>query len=132
MSPIRSASGARRSRRLATSSVRRARLRCGRMSEQGTHNGARAERSFLVREVLLPAARLIHSRVVRGAVLLASVVVALIWANSFWQETYFSLRETKLILDLKAFAIVEGLRHWINDDLMAVVFSRSGLRSSEG
>lgn len=36
-------------------------------------------------------------------------------------------KRQKLILDLKAFTIAEGLRHWINDGLMAVFFFAVGL-----
>ncbi len=41
-----------------------------------------AERSYVFRQVVLPAQRFIHTEVIGGIALLLAAVVALIWANS--------------------------------------------------
>ena len=50
----------------------------------------RASRSFVSREVVLPAQLYIHNEVIGGSILCVAAVVALAWANSIWAESYFS------------------------------------------
>ncbi|HEY5640474.1 MAG TPA: Na+/H+ antiporter NhaA, partial [Dehalococcoidia bacterium] len=50
-----------------------------------------AERSYVFRQVVLPAQRFIHTEVLGGVALLIAAVVALVWANSPWDEAYFDL-----------------------------------------
>jgi len=81
-----------------------------------------AERSYIVRQVLLPAQAFIHTQVVSGAVLLAAALAAIVWANSPWQESYFDLWDTTIIVDVSLFSIEEDLRHWVNEGLMVFFF----------
>jgi Na+:H+ antiporter, NhaA family len=81
-----------------------------------------AERSYIVRQVLLPAQAFIHTQVVSGAVLLAAALAAIVWANSPWQESYFDLWDTRIIVDVSLFSIEEDLRHWVNEGLMVFFF----------
>jgi NhaA family Na+:H+ antiporter len=81
-----------------------------------------AERSFIVRQVLLPAQAFIHTQVVSGAVLLAAALAAIVWVNSPWEESYFDLWNTTVIVDVNLFAIEENLRHWVNEGLMVFFF----------
>jgi NhaA family Na+:H+ antiporter len=62
-----------------------------------------------------------------GLVLLAATVLALAWANSPWQSSYFALLGTRLSVDLGLFALSKDLQHWINDGLMTVFFFVVGL-----
>jgi NhaA family Na+:H+ antiporter len=62
-----------------------------------------------------------------GIVLLACTVVALIWANSAWSDSYFDLWLTELTLKLGDFGLSKPLILWINDGLMAVFFFLVGL-----
>jgi NhaA family Na+:H+ antiporter len=60
-----------------------------------------------------------------GTLLLAGAVIALLWANSPWQEGYQALRELRLgpsslHLDLQ-------LQHWASDGLLAIFFFVAGL-----
>lgn len=87
----------------------------------------RAKRSFLARQVLLPAQAVIHSRVVSGVVLFAAAVVALIAANSPWSEAYAAFRETEISIDLPFVSLSLNLKHWVNDGLMTVFFFVVGL-----
>ena len=62
-----------------------------------------------------------------GILLIAAAIVALVWANSPWGESYTGLWATKLSIGLGSFSIEEDLTHWINDGLMAVFFLVVGL-----
>jgi NhaA family Na+:H+ antiporter len=62
-----------------------------------------------------------------GILLIAATVVALAWANSPWDDTYFELWQTKLTVGLEGFSLTKDLTHWINDGLMAIFFLVVGL-----
>lgn len=62
-----------------------------------------------------------------GVVLLVAAVVALGWANSPWSGGYEALWHTDLSVGLGRFVLVEDLRHWVNDGLMALFFFVVGL-----
>jgi Na+:H+ antiporter, NhaA family len=62
-----------------------------------------------------------------GLLLIAAAIVALVWANSPWGESYTQLWGTKLSVGLGNVSIEEDLTHWINDGLMAVFFLVVGL-----
>jgi Na+/H+ antiporter 1 len=64
---------------------------------------------------------------VGGILLIAATVVALLWANSPWGESYAALWQTKLTVGLGEFSLSKDLTHWINDALMAVFFLVVGL-----
>jgi NhaA family Na+:H+ antiporter len=82
----------------------------------------RALGSPLNRQVLLPAERFIYSETISGALLLACAVVALLWANSPWSQSYFALRDIPVSFQIGAFSVAMDLQHWINDGLMAIFF----------
>ncbi|OQW37279.1 MAG: hypothetical protein A4E19_14045 [Nitrospira sp. SG-bin1] len=77
--------------------------------------------------MLLPAQSMIHSQVVRGAVLFAASFIALIWANSPWSASYLDLRETELSIDFGVVGVSLSFHHWINDGLMTIFFFAVGL-----
>jgi Na+:H+ antiporter, NhaA family len=62
-----------------------------------------------------------------GLVLLVAAVVALVWANSPWHSSYETLWHTELSVGVGRFVLVEDLRHWVNDGLMALFFFVVGL-----
>jgi Na+:H+ antiporter, NhaA family len=62
-----------------------------------------------------------------GILLIVATVVALVWANSPWGESYAALWHTKLTVGVGDFSISKDLTHWINDGLMAVFFLVVGL-----
>jgi Na+:H+ antiporter, NhaA family len=77
---------------------------------------------------LIDAARhFIHVETSSGLILLFAAVVALVWANSPWGDSYEDLWHTTLNLDLDAVVFSDSLRHWINDGLMALFFFLVGL-----
>src|SRR5215510_9694347 len=69
----------------------------------------------------------IHSQVAGSAVLLASTVAAMVWANSPWAESYFRLNHAKIGIFVGAQSLTLSLQHWINDGLMVVFFFVVGL-----
>jgi NhaA family Na+:H+ antiporter len=62
-----------------------------------------------------------------GILLIAAAIVALVWANSPWGQSYTGFWGTELSVSLGPFSIEEDLTHWINDGLMAVFFLVVGL-----
>jgi NhaA family Na+:H+ antiporter len=62
-----------------------------------------------------------------GIILVLVTVVALIWANSPWGNSYGALWGSKLTVGVGDFTLSKDLTHWINDGLMAVFFLVVGL-----
>ena len=62
--------------------------------------------------------------------LLGAVVVALIWANLPFGDSYEALWHTPLSMQLGDVALTLDLRHWINDGLMALFFFVIGMEAS--
>src|SRR5919202_595940 len=62
-----------------------------------------------------------------GILLIATAIVALVWANSPWGDSYTELWGTKLFIGFGSFSLEEDLTHWINDGLMAIFFLVVGL-----
>jgi len=82
---------------------------------------------FVPKTFIRPFVRFSQIEASSGMVLLLAAVAALIWANSPWSETYFSLLEEHLSIELFAFHLDESVLHLINDGLMAVFFFVVGL-----
>ena len=68
-----------------------------------------------------------HKQSSGGILLIAASLVALVWANSPWGESYAALWHTKLTVGLGEYSLSKDLTHWINDGLMAVFFLVVGL-----
>ncbi|HEY3095832.1 MAG TPA: Na+/H+ antiporter NhaA [Acidimicrobiia bacterium] len=62
-----------------------------------------------------------------GIVLLLAAVVALVWANSPWSDSYSSFWGHDVTATLGRFSVADDLRHWVNDGLMALFFFVVGL-----
>ena len=63
-----------------------------------------------------------------GQVLLLSLILAMLWANSRWQHEYHLLWEgTTLGFSFGSFHVEKSLHHWINDGLMTLFFFLVGL-----
>lgn len=87
-----------------------------------------ADRSYVFRQVVLPAQRFIHTEVLGGIALLFAAIIALVWANlPPLDQAYFDLFETHLSVDGGIFHIEEDLHGWINDGLMTFFFFVVGL-----
>lgn len=62
-----------------------------------------------------------------GILLMLATALALIAANTQWQEYYDQLLSTKVVVSIGEFAIAKPLLLWINDGLMALFFLLVGL-----
>src|SRR5918992_2493807 len=80
-----------------------------------------------VERIVRPFQDFAHKQSSGGIVLIATTLVALIWANSPWGESYVGLWHTKLTVGVGEFSITKDLTHWINDGLMALFFLVVGL-----
>ena len=77
--------------------------------------------------VLSPLRDFLRTESAGGVALLAAAAVALVWANSPWQDSYVELWETVLSIDLGGHELSLDLRGWINEGLMAIFFFVVGL-----
>jgi len=62
-----------------------------------------------------------------GFLLLIAAVIAVIWANSPWYESYFAFFQTELAINFGPVHLTETIKDLINDGLMAVFFFVVGL-----
>ena len=62
-----------------------------------------------------------------GIVIVAAAIIALVWANSPWQDTYFDIWRSTVELNLGIVTIDDTLGHLVNDGLMVVFFFVVGL-----
>ena len=74
-----------------------------------------------------PVLRFTRIEAAGGVVMLAGAVVALLWANSPWGDTYIHFWETELNLEIGAFHFHETLVELVNDGLMVIFFYVVGL-----
>ncbi len=79
------------------------------------------------RVVLSPFRDFLHTEAAGGVVLVLATIVALIWANSPWKESYFDLWHTHLAVTIGSHSINLDLQEWVNDGLMAIFFLVVGL-----
>jgi NhaA family Na+:H+ antiporter len=81
----------------------------------------------LAQSVAQPLERFMHIQASSGLVLLATAIVALVWANSPWHQSYEALWHTPFTIGLGEWVFERDLHFWINDFLMAVFFLVVGL-----
>jgi NhaA family Na+:H+ antiporter len=62
-----------------------------------------------------------------GVLLMAAALVALVWANSPFSDSYAELWETTVTIGAGPFILAKSLHLWINDGLMAIFFLVVGL-----
>ncbi|GKS57971.1 Na(+)/H(+) antiporter NhaA [Nitrospira sp.] len=62
-----------------------------------------------------------------GALLLGSTLLALLWVNSPWSESYHTLWHVQVSIQVGPYMLNKSLLHWVNDGLMAMFFFVAGL-----
>jgi NhaA family Na+:H+ antiporter len=82
---------------------------------------------LLARTLAKPVHRFLHVEASGGIVLFAAALLALIWVNSPWKAGYHELWQTEISFEIGRHVLVEDLRHWVNDGLMALFFFVIGL-----
>jgi Na+:H+ antiporter, NhaA family len=80
-----------------------------------------------VERIVRPFQDFAHKQSSSGIILVFVTVVALVWANSPWSDSYAALWDSRLTVGVGDFTLSKDLRHWINDGLMAVFFLVVGL-----
>lgn len=72
--------------------------------------------------------KFINEESIGGVILIISTIIALIWANSKWYDSYhFIWHELKIGYVWGKINMVATTHHWINDGLMALFFFTVGL-----
>ncbi len=69
----------------------------------------------------------IRTEVAGAGLLVAVAVVALLWANSPWSQSYVELWHRPLSVSFGGDGLTMDLHHWVNDGLMVVFFFVIGL-----
>lgn len=78
-------------------------------------------------KLLSPLQEFLQQEASSGILLLASTILALLWANSLWNETYDLFWGNRLTVGYGDYELSKPLLLWINDGLMAVFFFVVGL-----
>ncbi|HWO93992.1 MAG TPA: Na+/H+ antiporter NhaA [Dehalococcoidia bacterium] len=77
--------------------------------------------------VVRPIVEFLSTESAAGVVLVAATLVALVWANSPWNDTYTDILTTTITIDLGFVDVSEDVHHWVNDGLMTIFFFVVGL-----
>ena len=77
--------------------------------------------------VVRPLSDFLHTEAAGGIVLVVATIVALLWANSPWKDSYFDLWHARLSISLGSHTIDLDLQEWVNDALMSIFFFVVGL-----
>ncbi|HEX8895223.1 MAG TPA: Na+/H+ antiporter NhaA [Terriglobales bacterium] len=83
----------------------------------------RLRESLITRTLVMPIQEFIHIQGISSVVLLGAAIIALIWANSPWHDSYHHVWEMELQLGKLQLPI----HAWINDALMALFFFLVGM-----
>lgn len=82
----------------------------------------------LAHRIAMPMLRFFHFQAGGGIVMLVATAVALVWANSPWQDSYHTLLDSHTRVEFGDLLVLdEQLREWVNDALMVVFFFVVGL-----
>lgn len=77
--------------------------------------------------VLTPFEEFLKIEASGGILLLLATVVALVWVNSPWSDSYKDLWQTKITIGPSGFDLSKAAILWVNDGLMAIFFFVVGL-----
>jgi NhaA family Na+:H+ antiporter len=80
----------------------------------------------VAKRVTAPVEQLLRQETASGFLLLGMAVIALVWANSPWADSYEHLWHTPIQLGLGAWVFTKDLHFWINDFLMTFFFMAAG------
>jgi len=84
--------------------------------------------TLLAKAVARPMVKFMAQEAASGILLLIATIVALVWANSIWGDSYYDFWHTKFELKIGDVEILkESLEHLVNDALMVIFFFVVGL-----
>ncbi len=79
-------------------------------------------------EILIsPFTRFAKMEAAGGILLLIATVIALVWANSPWEESYHGIWHTTFTVGIGNYVLSWSRHLWVNDGLMAIFFFLVGL-----
>ncbi|MEM6829600.1 MAG: Na+/H+ antiporter NhaA, partial [Bacteroidota bacterium] len=82
----------------------------------------------MIKKLLLtPFQKFVRAESLAGILLFGATIIALLWANSPYNELYESLWQKKIGVSFQHFELKKPLILWINDGLMSVFFFVIGL-----
>ena len=82
----------------------------------------------LAHRMAVPMLRFLHFQAGGGIVMLVATALALVWANSPWQDSYHTLLHSHTRLEFGDLLVLdEQLEEWVNDALMVVFCFLVGL-----
>jgi len=82
----------------------------------------------LARRVARPVRNFMAIEAASGLVLVVATIVALVWANSPWSDTYHEILDFHLLIEFGGKHVLdESVEHLINDGLMAIFFFVVGM-----
>ncbi|MCM4151201.1 Na+/H+ antiporter NhaA [Arenibacter sp. N53] len=82
---------------------------------------------MIKRIILTPFQKFVKIESLSGILLFSATLIAMIWANSGFSESYNSLWQYNIGISSDAFKLTKPLSLWINDGLMALFFFLIGL-----
>lgn len=85
------------------------------------------EKKSPIEKILSPIQEFMHAETSGGIILIICTIIALIWANSPFADSYHHLWHTYLTFDFGGYVLKHSLHHWINDGLMVIFFFVVGL-----
>jgi len=88
-------------------------------------------RSPAVEKALQSFKKFIRSQVIGAIILLVCALIAILWANSPWSDSYFHLWETEIAIAVGEAAFSLTLHQWVNEALMMFFFLMVGLEVKE-
>ena len=74
-----------------------------------------------------PFQRFIKIESLSGILLFSATIIALIWSNAPFSETYHQIWDFKIGISSESFELVKPIKLWVNDGLMAIFFFLIGL-----
>lgn len=80
-----------------------------------------------IEKLLNPIQEFMQAETSGGIILILCAIVALVWANSPFAESYHHLWHTYIKFDFGGHILNYSLHHWINDGLMVIFFFVVGL-----
>jgi Na+/H+ antiporter NhaA len=88
---------------------------------------SRPRRTILLAQLGAPLRTFLLTEAGSAGMLLGATVVALVWANSPWSDSYVSLWSTETVIRVGSGELALDLGQWVNDGLMALFFFVIGL-----
>ncbi|MGV8812730.1 MAG: Na+/H+ antiporter NhaA [Gelidibacter sp.] len=82
---------------------------------------------MISKKILSPFQKYVNTESLSGVFLITATLIALIWANSPWGESYQNLWQYEMGFTTESFELNKPLILWINDGLMAIFFFLIGL-----